>query len=294
MTPAQGDTHMAVQAVSRRPRARGGIRVSTVVKYIVLTVFAVSALYPFIWVLLSSLKTDPEIFGSPFSLPSSLHFENYYTAWVLARIGDYFGNSVFYAFTGVLVILLCSAMTSFIITRMDRFRFLYGYFTLGIMIPVHAVLIPTFVLLKNVNLYNTRMGFIFILISSNLALAVFILTGFMKGVPKELDEAAFIDGSSFARTFFSIILPISKPGLATVGTLTLLNCWNEYLYAYIMLADQNIKTITQGVFAMQGQYVTNYAYMCAGLIIAIVPVMLFYVIFQEQVMEGMTAGAIKG
>jgi raffinose/stachyose/melibiose transport system permease protein len=273
---------------------RAAISVPTAAKYIVLSAFAVLALYPFIWVLISSLKTDPEIFGSPFSLPSAYQFGNFYTAWVVAKIGDYFGNSVFYTAVSVFFILLFSSMVAYVITRVEQFRFLHRYFTLGIMIPVHAVLIPTFVLLKTFGMYNTRIGFICILISSQLSLSVFILSGYMKNVPKELDEAALIDGCGFAQTFITIILPISKPGLATVGTLTLLNCWNEYLYAYIMLANAAIKTITQGVFSMQGQYVTNYAYMCAGLVIAIVPVMLFYVIFQEQIMEGIMAGAIKG
>jgi raffinose/stachyose/melibiose transport system permease protein len=270
------------------------ISVPTVAKYVVLSAFAVLALYPFIWVLISSLKMDPEIFGSPFSLPSTYQFGNFYTAWVVAKIGDYFGNSVFYTVVSVFFILLFSSMIAYVITRVEQFNFLHRYFTLGIMIPVHAVLIPTFVLLKTFSMYNTRIGFICILIASNLSLSVFILSGYMKSIPKELDEAALIDGCGFAKTFIIIILPISKPGLATVGTLTLLNCWNEYLYAYIMLANAAIKTITQGVFSMQGQYVTNYAYMCAGLAIAIVPVMLFYVIFQEQVMEGIMAGAIKG
>ncbi|GHV37650.1 sugar ABC transporter permease [Spirochaetia bacterium] len=277
-----------------KEQKRAVISVPTAAKYVVLSAFAVLALYPFIWVLISSLKTDPEIFGSPFSLPSVYQYGNFYTAWVVAKIGDYFGNSVFYTVVSVFFILLLSSMVSYVITRVEQFRFLQRYFTLGIMIPVHAVLIPTFVLLKTLGMYNTRIGFICILIASHLSLSVFILSGYMKSVPKELDEAALIDGCSFAKTFFIIILPISKPGLATVGTLTLLNCWNEYLYAYIMLANAAIKTITQGIFSMQGQYVTNYAYMCAGLVIAIVPVMLFYVIFQEQVMEGITAGAIKG
>jgi raffinose/stachyose/melibiose transport system permease protein len=285
---------MKSQAMLSAQGKRAGIIIPTAAKYIVLTIFALSALYPFIWVLISSLKTDSEIFSKSFALPTVFQFNNYYMAWVIAKIGEFFGNSVLYTALSVMCILLFSSMVAYVITRKANFRFLHSYFTLGIMIPVQVVLIPTFVLIKSLGMFNTRMGFICILIASNLSLAVFILSGFLKSVPRELDEAALIDGCSFARTFFSVILPISKPGLATVGTLTLLNCWNEYLYAYILLPAQAIKTITQGIYSMQGQYTTNYAYLCAGLIIAIIPVMLFYVIFQEQVIEGMTAGAIKG
>ena len=145
--------------------------------------------------------------------------------------------------------------------------------------------------MKNLSIYNTRQGFIILITASNLSLAIFILTSFMQNIPIELDEAAYIDGCGYFKMFYKIAFPLAKPGLATIGTLTLLNCWNEYLFAYIMLANEKIKTITQGIFALKGRYYTT---LCAGLMIAIIPMMAFFVIFQEQVIGGMTAGAVKG
>ena len=203
-------------------------------------------------------------------------------------------NSVIYSVCGVFLIVLLSSMVAFVITRVLPSKLLYGYFTLGIMIPIHAILIPTFIIMKNLSIYNTRQGFIILITASNLSLAIFILTSFMQNIPIELDEAAYIDGCGYFKMFYKIAFPLAKPGLATIGTLTLLNCWNEYLFAYIMLANEKIKTITQGIFALKGRYYTDYATLCAGLMIAIIPMMAFFVIFQEQVIGGMTAGAVKG
>jgi len=263
-------------------------------KYIAVIMFAVTALIPFLWVLISSLKENSEIYGSPFSLPHKLMLENYTTAWTTAKVGNYLLNSIVVSFSSVLAVVLIGSMAAYIISRVRPSFKLYTYFTLGIMIPVHTILIPTFIMIKNFGLKDTRPGLILIYIVGNLSLTIFILSGFFKTVPREIEEAAYIDGSSPARTFFSIIFPISKPGIATVCTLTFLNCWNEYLFSYIIISSADLKTITQGIFSLQGTYNTNYGPLCAGLIISIVPAVILYILFQEQVIKGMTAGAVKG
>lgn len=265
-----------------------------IVRYIVLVFFAVVDFYPFFWVLMSSFKDNIAILADPLALPVSFDFSSYLRAWRDVKIGVNFLNSVIYSVSGVLLILLLSSMTAFVLTRVWQSKLMYGYFTLGIMIPMHAVLIPTFIIMKSLDIYNTRQGFIILITASNLSLAVFILTSFMQSIPVELDEAAYMDGCGYFKMFCKIALPMARPGLATVGTLALLNCWNEYLFAYIMLANEKIKTITQGIFALRGRYGTDYATLCAGLMIAIIPMMLFFVAFQEQVIGGMTAGAVKG
>lgn len=270
------------------------LKISSIFKYIVLAVFAVIDFYPFFWVLMSSFKDNIDITAAPLALPKTISFSSYIGAWRDVKIGVNFLNSVIYSVCGVFLIVLLSSMVAFIITRVLPSKLLYGYFTLGIMIPIHAILIPTFIIMKNLSIYNTRQGFIILITASNLSLAIFILTSFMQNIPIELDEAAYIDGCGYFKMFYKIAFPLAKPGLATIGTLTLLNCWNEYLFAYIMLANEKIKTITQGIFALKGRYYTDYATLCAGLMIAIIPMMAFFVIFQEQVIGGMTAGAVKG
>lgn len=269
-------------------------KISSIFKYIVLAVFAVIDFYPFFWVLMSSFKDNIDITAAPLALPKTISFSSYIGAWTDVKIGVNFLNSVIYSVCGVFLIVLLSSMVAFVITRVLPSKLLYGYFTLGIMIPIHAILIPTFIIMKNLSIYNTRQGFIILITASNLSLAIFILTSFMQNIPIELDGAAYIDGCGYFKMFYKIAFPLAKPGLATIGTLTLLNCWNEYLFAYIMLANEKIKTITQGIFALKGRYYTDYATLCAGLMIAIIPMMAFFVIFQEQVIGGMTAGAVKG
>lgn len=259
-----------------------------------MVLFALSSLSPFLWILLSSLKTNSEIYGKPFGLPSVLVFENYVTAWNNANIGMNLFNSLFVSFSAVAIVILFGSMAAYILARVKSSVFLYTYFTLGIMVPVHTILIPTFMLMKDFGLNNTRQGLIILYAVSNLSLAIFILVGFMKSIPIEIEEAAIMDGCSMTQVFFKIIFPLSRPGLATIGILTFLNCWNEYLFAYVLISNEKLKTVTQGIYALQGAYNTNYGPLCAGLTLAIIPVMIIYVIFSEQVIAGMTAGAVKG
>lgn len=259
-----------------------------------MVLFALSSLSPFLWILLSSLKTNSEIYGKPFGLPSVLVFENYVTAWNNANIGVNLFNSLLVSFSAVAIVVLFGSMAAYILARVKTSLFLYTYFTLGIMVPVHTILIPTFILMKDFGLNNTREGLIILYAVSNLSLAIFILVGFMKSIPVEIEEAAIMDGCSMPQVFFKVIFPLSMPGLATIGILTFLNCWNEYLFAYILISNDKLKTVTQGIFALQGAYNTNYGPLCAGLTLAIIPVMIIYVIFSEQVIAGMTAGAVKG
>ncbi len=264
------------------------------IRYLAMVLFALSSLSPFLWILLSSLKTNSEIYGKPFGLPSVLVFENYVTAWNNANIGVNLFNSLLVSFSAVAIVVLFGSMAAYILARVKTSLFLYTYFTLGIMVPVHTILIPTFILMKDFGLNNTREGLIILYAVSNLSLAIFILVGFMKSIPVEIEEAAIMDGCSMPQVFFKVIFPLSMPGLATIGILTFLNCWNEYLFAYILISNDKLKTVTQGIFALQGAYNTNYGPLCAGLTLAIIPVMIIYVIFSEQVIAGMTAGAVKG
>ena len=264
------------------------------IRYFAMGLFALTSLSPFLWVIFSSVKTNSEIYAEPFGFPSVFVFSNYLTAWKNANIGINLLNSLIISISAVFFVILFGSMAAYILARVKASLFFYTYFTLGIMVPVHTILIPTFILMKNFGLYNTREGLIILYAVSNLSLAVFILVGFMKSIPYEIEEAAVMDGCNPVQVFFKIIFPLSKPGLATIGILTFLNCWNEYLFAYVLISDAKLKTITQGIYALQGSYNTNYGPLCAGLTFAIIPVLIIYVIFSEQIIAGMTAGAVKG
>jgi raffinose/stachyose/melibiose transport system permease protein len=263
-------------------------------KYALLSVYGVTTIFPFIWVLISSVKTNAEIYSSPFALPKVWQFGNYLKAWTSGNIGVNFFNSFYITAIAVTLVLLFGAMASYILARVYPSLALYTLFALGIMIPAQTILIPTFSILKELNLVNNHVGLILMYVVSNLSLTIFILVSFMKTLPKELEEAAIVDGADRYRIFFSIILPLSAPGLATVGILALLSCWNEYLFAYVLISSPDLKTLTQGIYGMKGEYMTDYGPMTAGLTITMIPVIILYMLFQEKVVAGMTAGAVKG
>ncbi len=274
---------------STRPRVA-----AIVAKYVTLFVFAALALYPFVWVVITSFKDNFELYSNPFGLPKIYAWHNYIDAWQIANIGVNFFNSLIITAVVMFIVLLSSAMSSYILARVWKSPVVYLFFAVGIMIPYQALLIPTFILVKNLALMNTRIGLILVYAAVNISLAVFLLVGFMRSIPHEIEEAAVIDGAGPGRVFFHVILPLSQPGLATAGTLTLLGAWNEFVYANVLMSITARKTLTQGIAAMQGQYFTNYGMMAAGLMAAIIPVTIIYIAFQENVIRGMSAGAIKG
>jgi raffinose/stachyose/melibiose transport system permease protein len=263
-------------------------------KYIFLYIYVIISLYPFVWVFISSLKSTQEILMKPFSLPHVLQFKNYYTVWLDGSIGNSFINSIIISGITLITTLLVASMASYILARVYPNLTLYTYFAVGIMIPVQTILIPSFILLKFIHLVNTRTGLIIEYIASSIPLSIFLIVAFMKSLPREIEEAAVMDGCSRSRTFSSIIVPLTMPAIATVGILLFMNVWNEYLFAYVLLSSKQLHTITVGIYAMKTEFGVNYGPLTAGLSIAMIPVIIVYILFQEKVIQGMTAGAVKG
>lgn len=269
-------------------------RLATAVKHIFLVSYAAIALVPFLWVLISAFKNNTTIFTAPFSMPESWAVTNFVNAWSIAKIGVYFKNSLFISFTVVIMQIFVVSMATYAMSRLLHSRVLTTLFSFGLMIPIHAMLIPNFLSMKNLGLLNTPLSVILVYSSGNIAFSQFLLSSFMNSIPRELDEAAMVDGASYARIFFSILLPICKPGLATIATFAFLHSWNEFLYASVFLTKDSNMTIAEGLGFLKGEFVTDYGLLCAGLIFSIVPVVIMYVTLQEQVVKGMTAGAVKG
>lgn len=264
------------------------------VNYLVLTIFGITTFYPFIWLFLNAFKAQYEIYSNPFGLPARWLYHNLADAWKMARISTAFINSILVSFSSVILIVIMGALASYAISRKMVPKWVYSYFSIGIMIAAHTVLIPTFAILKGMELFDKPLALILVYTAANVSLAIFILVGFMNSLSIAIEEAAIIDGCSRFRTFIRIVLPMSKSGLATVGTLTFLNCWNEYLFAFVIIRSNEFKTLTQSVMGLQGQYASNIAMLCAGLFISILPVIIIYALLQEQVIKGLTAGAVKG
>jgi ABC-type glycerol-3-phosphate transport system permease component len=271
-------------------------KVMKALRYAVLILSSLTTLFPVLWVLLCSFRDNTQIYTKPFALPDPIVSGNFSRVFKSANLLLTFGNSMLYSAVTVVVVILIAAMVSFYLSKFQRKQgLLYLYFIAGIMVPVQAILIPLFVTTRSLGLLNTAPGIIIVYIVTNLSFGIFVLTGFMrKGVPDEMIEAAILDGCGPIRTFFSIALPISQTAVATVGTFVFLGVWNEFLFALVMLADPKLRTLNLSIFMLRGQYVSDQGLMAAGILVLITPAILVYILFQEKVVQGLTAGAVKG
>lgn len=223
-----------------------------------------------------------------------MNFKNYQEAWRGANVAVSLFNSIFYCVVAIAVILLIASMVSYVLARVKPSKLMYAYFSLGIMIPLHAVIIPLNIIYKQMGILNTRAGIIIAFIVSNVSFSIFVLTAFMKGIPGALEEAARIDGCGRVRMFFTIIVPISKSALATAGTLAFVNCWNDLLLSLAITTTADLRTLNLAVYNLRAQYVSDYGIITAGITIMVIPALLIYMLFQEQIIKGMVSGAVKG
>lgn len=265
--------------------------------YVLIAILIVTQLYPLVWLLTYSLKTNEEILsGQFFAMPKTPMWENYKNAFNSGHYMQYLSNSVITTVITMVCVIVLSAMVAFAITR---FRFKFGnlvmlVFLLGMMIPMQATLLPLMVIFKNISILDTRLSLIFPYIAFQTPIAVFILSGFMRGIPTEIEESATIDGANTYRIFGSIILPISVPPVMTVCILTFINIWNEYIMASTFISSEKLKTLPFGIYSFVSQYQTNYGNIGAFLVMGALPVILLYFFLSDKITKGMVAGAVKG
>lgn len=271
-------------------------KVILVLKYIALGLFTILCLYPLVWLFLSSFKTNSELYSNPWGLPESFSLANYVQAITEGHILQYFGNSVIIAVSAVLVSVILSSMVSYAVTRMQwkLSKLTLRTFMLGMMIPVYAMVVPLFSMFNKMGLLNTHLAVIIPHIAISFPMAIFIMTGFMGSLPKELEEAAVMDGCNIYQIFFKIIMPISKSSIVTVAVVTFINVWNDLLLPQIFLTDASKMTLPVGLTEFQGRYATNYVAEIAAVIITIIPSIIVYIWLHKHIMEGMVAGAVKG
>jgi len=281
---------------------QAGLWLSKTVVRLLLLLWTLIVLYPVFWTFVTSLKNNQQVMlGKPWDFPSVLHFENYADVWNRAHFGSYFMNSILVTAGSTILSLALASMTAYVLARYS-FKgrgILYFIYVASMMIPTTLGLIPLFFLLSDMHLSNSLFGLTLVYSVGTigiLPLGIFFLVGFYKTLPKELEEAATIDGCSFSGIFFRIMLPLSSPGLVTVGIMNALTVWNEYIMATVLINDPVKYTIPVGIAVMQGemQYRTEWGPLFAGLSISMIPVIVMYVIYQRQITGGLTAGALKG
>ncbi|WP_328677555.1 carbohydrate ABC transporter permease [Streptomyces sp. NBC_01261] len=262
-----------------------------------LILWAFMVVLPLAWAVMTSFKSDSAIFSSPWALPDKLHFDNWARAWTDANMSDYFFNTILVVAGSLIGTLVLGSMAAYVLARFDfpGNRFIYFLFIGGMSFPIMLALVPLFYVVNNMGLLNTIHGLILVYIAYSLPFTVFFLTAFFRTLPTSVAEAAFVDGASHTRTFFQIMLPMAKPGLISVGIFNFLGQWNQYMLPTVLNTDPDKRVLTQGLVqlaASQG-YKGDWSGLFAGLVMAMLPVLAAYIVFQRQVVQGLTAGALK-
>jgi len=270
--------------------------VSLIGKWALILFFAFYTLFPLLWLLITSLKTNAEYFENPFSLPAVWQFSNYLNAFQQANLGQMIFNSITVAIVSTFANVMIAAMAAYAISRFvfKGKEIIFALISAGIMVPLNAMMVPYFTIFSKLNLLDSLNSLRILYTAIGLPISIFIVRGFLDDFPVEIEEAAYIDGCGFFGRFFKIILPLIKTGLVTAATFQFITCWNEFVYANLLTSSPTTKTIQIGIRFFTNQFTTDFVSMYAAIIIAIVPSIAGYILFQEKVMSGLTSGAVKG
>lgn len=262
-----------------------------------IALWAVMVVFPLLWTVVSSFKSDREIFASTWKLPSTWHWDNFSRAWQQSNIGGYFLNSVIVVCSGVVLTLLLSSAVAYVLARFEfpGNRVLYYLFVGGMVFPGFLALVPLFFVVQNLGLLNTYLGLILVYAAHGMSFSVFFLTAFFRTQSRELAEAALVDGCTHWGVLFRIMLPLARPGLVSIGIFQFLGMWNEYLLPLVLNTDEKHYLVTQGLanIAVTQGYHSDWSGLFAGLTISMLPVLVVYLAFHRQISAGMTAGALK-
>ena len=262
---------------------------------LILMFFAVIVLYPLFFVFMTSLKSSVDVISNPFGM-KTFEPENFVEAWKIGKIGKFFMNSVIITIETLAVQMTVIFLISYSLGKLRPrgSRFFEVIFIFGLFVTSEMVTIPNFVFLKKMGLAGTRLSLLFPYVTSGIAMASYIMTNYIKALPKELDEAGLIDGAGLLKNIFYITLPLMKPIFATIVIFNFQGVWSEFYWALIEAKDEAIKTLPLGLMNFQSQYNTDYGVLAAGLTMSIVPILILYLVFSSQFIGGMTAGAVKG
>lgn len=267
-----------------------------IVKYALAALWSLVNLVPLAVVALGAFKNTAEIYLGPFVLPNVWSLRNFDTALLKANVLNGIGNSFLYGLLSVALIVALATMAAFVLSRYSGRLIggIYIYFVLGVLVPVQATFIPLVSMVARIGGQNSVLTMIVIYVTFNLPLSILLITGYMKGVPRELDEAAKIDGCAVFQTFYRIVAPLSIPSVATAAILGFINVYNDLIFANLFVSSQARQTVTQVINGFSAQYNTDMGATFAALVVAILPMIIVFMCFQEKVINGLSAGAVKG
>jgi len=264
--------------------------------YIILITYAVSIFFPILLMLLTSLKSNKEIFTNPYGLPNIFNLDNYIKLIKISNYLVYFRNSIIVAVTSIFLILIFSSLASFVIARYSFIgnRFLYFYFIAGLVIPIKLGTIGILKTMITLHLFDNIASLVIVNVAMGIPFGVFVLTDFIRMIPEELSNSARIDGCSEPKIFYKIIVPLIRPALAAVAIINFIPIWNDFWFPLILIRSDHMKTIPLATALLYGQYETNFGLIFAVLSMASLPVILFYLILSRQFIKGLSSGALKG
>ena len=266
--------------------------------YILMAIITVLVVFPFVWMLVLSFKTNSEILSTPMSLPKTLNLENYKHALETLNFPKLYGNTLFVCIISLIIELVITFLSSFVLARMEfknkkLKKLLYGFLIMGLSISPFILLFPVY----KINVFfglRGKLALIFPYVATSISFNTLLLVGYLKSLPTEIDEAAVIDGCTIWDLMVRVILPMTKPVIATIVIFNVLYIWNEFPFASVMLRDVSDYTLSMGASFFKGTYTVDYGGIVASSVMIIIPELIFYGIFQKNIVEGMTAGAVKG
>ncbi|WP_320130184.1 carbohydrate ABC transporter permease [uncultured Sphaerochaeta sp.] len=275
--------------------ASPGKRIFITVMIIIMCLYGILIIYPLFNMFTSSFKTNRAILSTPFSLPSEFSLQNFKTVWIDKGFSHFFYNSILVTLVSMFFVILFGSMAAYGIARYTYKgnTLVYMLFLSGIMLPLKAAIIPLFLIIKSMGLINSRLSVIMIFMAMGLPSTVFILSGFMKSVPVELEYAARIDGCNDFTIYWKIVMPMVAPALALVTIYNAVPIWNDFFFPLVFLQSNAMKTLPVGLSTFFGQYSTNWNLLFTGLSIAILPMLILYLFMSKYFIKGMTAGAVK-
>lgn len=293
------NTQKAIRKKARRaltPVQRIGRFVGTLLSNGILCVFSFTCFFPIIWMAYSSFKTSEEFNADIVALPKGIDVSNYIEILKGTAMPRYMLNSLYITFLSLALIVLLGFITGYFLGRFQfrGYRTVRMYYMLGMLVPVHALMVPMYILFKNAHLSNNWFTLVIPYVAFGLPVTIFLVQSYVRSIPASMEEAAAIDGSSFSRTLFTIVFPMCLPILATVAIIEFFNCWNEFSFALILINDEELRTLPLGLSVLNGQYSSNYPKIITGMLIALLPASIIYFIFSKQIIKGMVTGAVKG
>ena len=272
------------------------VSVGKIIVYLILILWAVTTIFPFVWVLLNSVKPSAEVLSSSFALPKVFTWENYQNVFESMNIGAAYKNSLIISGSVTIGVMVLSAMMSFALTRYNfkGKKVMESLLSASLMFPVFSTIIPVFRMIVQAGLLSTNLAVILPQIAGNLSFATIVMIGFMKSIPIEMEEAAYMEGANVFQVFIKIIVPLCKASLSTVAIFSFMWSYNDLFVQKIMIREPKKFPISNLLERISSQYGTDFGLMAASVTMIVLPVMIVYILLQKNIIKGLTAGAVKG